>query len=136
MNFLEKLQSASEPAKRRWLVVITAVLMVVVIYVWLAYFNNLIAAFSQQSAPPLASSEQAPPTDSVGLPQTGSSQENSGQAGQVLPEKNSAASPGGASFWQTLKSSVANLYEVFAGKLRALGDILNAPREYIIKPPQ
>jgi len=53
-----------------------------------------------------------------------------------IGQPNSAASSGSTSFWQTIKGSVANLYEIFTDKLHALGDILNAPREYIIKPPQ
>ena len=42
MSFLEKIQSADEPKKRRWMVVITAVAMMIVVFVWLAYFNNLL----------------------------------------------------------------------------------------------
>lgn len=48
-NFLEKLQSSDERTKRRWLVGLTAVVMVGVIYVWLAYFNNLVAGFEEPS---------------------------------------------------------------------------------------
>lgn len=48
-NFLEKLQSSDERIKRRWLVGLTAIAMVGVVYVWLAYFNNLVAGFN---APP------------------------------------------------------------------------------------
>ena len=102
-NFLEKLQSAPESTKRRWMVVITAVIMVAVIYVWLAYFNSLIAGGFSRT---VSLEQQNPPV------------------------------AGGVSFWQTLKNGMANLYEIFTGKLHALGNVLNAPREYIIKPPQ
>jgi hypothetical protein len=99
-NFLKRLQSADESTKTRWLVVLTIIIMAGVIYVWLAYFNNLVASFSQP------------------LP-----------LGQVQ------ASPG-ITFWDAAKNSVANLYGIFTDKLRALGNILQAPREYIIKPPR
>ena len=45
-NFLEKLQSSDERIKRRWLVGLTAIVMVGVVYVWLAYFNNLVAGLN------------------------------------------------------------------------------------------
>ncbi len=113
MNFLEKLQSTPEPVKRRWLISLTAVLMVVVIYVWLAYFNNLIiAGFSQPAVP------------------------SSAEPGQIPEQPNPMVAGDSVSLWQTLRNSAANLYGIFTEKLRALGDILNAPREYIIKPPQ
>ncbi|MBI2033619.1 MAG: hypothetical protein HYT13_00765 [Candidatus Liptonbacteria bacterium] len=48
-NFLEKLQSSDERIKRRWLIGLTAIVVVGVVYVWLAYFNNLLAGFN---APP------------------------------------------------------------------------------------
>jgi hypothetical protein len=112
MNFLQKLQSAPEPTKRRWIMAITAVVMVAVIYVWLAYFNSLITAgFSQPAIPSVNS-------------------------GQVPAEPAPSAGVGSASFWQKLKNATANLYNVFGGALHNLGNILDAPREYIIKPPQ
>ncbi len=101
-SFLEKLQSADEETKKRWLVISVAVIMVIVIYVWLAYFNNLLAGFS------------APPASESG----------SGEA------------QGGMTFWQTLKNGAASVYDGFIGKISALGNILQAPREYIIKPPR
>ena len=48
-NFLEKLQASEERIKKRWLIGLTAIVMVGVVYVWLAYFNNLVAGFE---APP------------------------------------------------------------------------------------
>ena len=42
-GFLEKLRSADENTKTRWIIIITSVIMVIVVYVWLAYFNNLFA---------------------------------------------------------------------------------------------
>ncbi len=46
-SFLEELQSLDEPTKRIVMIVLTVVIMVVVIYVWLAYFNNLLASVGQ-----------------------------------------------------------------------------------------
>jgi hypothetical protein len=107
-DFLERLRAASEPTKRRWIVVITAVVMVAVIYVWLAYFNNLLTAgFSQPAA-----------TEQPALPGNG------------------GGTSGSTSFSQTLKNAVANIYGIFGDMFHALGNILNAPREYIIKPPK
>ena len=56
-KFLEKLQNSDEDTKRRWMVILTIVAMVIVIYVWLAYFNNLIAGLS---APPQEIAADAP----------------------------------------------------------------------------
>jgi cytoskeletal protein RodZ len=100
VNFLKRLQSADESTKRRWLVVLTVIIMSGVIYVWLVYFNNLVASFSQ--SPPPGQAEASPTI----------------------------------TFWDAAKNSLANLYGIFMGKLRALGDVLQAPREYIIKPPR
>lgn len=41
-GLLEKLQSADEAAKKRYVVIASAVVMVVVLWLWLGYFNNLI----------------------------------------------------------------------------------------------
>lgn len=98
-NFLEKIQSADEGVKRRWMIISTVVIMAVVIYVWLGYFNNLIASFNR----PLAE-----------VPSEGA----------------------GFSFWSSLKSSAALLYNGLGDKLHAFGDILKTPREYIIQPPK
>ena len=56
-NFLEKLQSSDEKTKRRWLIGLTAIAMVGVVYVWLAYFNNLVAGFN--APPPEISQREA-----------------------------------------------------------------------------
>lgn len=96
-SFLERLQSADDATKKRWMFISTAIIMAVVIYVWLMYFNSLIAGFSSQ------------PTEQ---PATG------------------------IGFWDAVKNGTAAVYQGLIDKIRALGDILRAPREYIIKPPQ
>lgn len=47
MSFIEELQSLGEPTKRKILIGATAVIMVAVVYLWLGYFNGLVAASSQ-----------------------------------------------------------------------------------------
>lgn len=56
MSFLEKIQSAPEAKKRRWMVVGVAVAMVFVAFIWLAYFNNLVRDASEIK-PAMASSD-------------------------------------------------------------------------------
>ena len=50
-EFIEKLQAADEGRKRKWMIISTTIVMAVVIYVWLGYFNNLIARLSQPVLP-------------------------------------------------------------------------------------
>ena len=45
-NFLERLQSADDGTKRRWMFASVTIVMVIVVYVWLAYFNNLVTGFN------------------------------------------------------------------------------------------
>jgi hypothetical protein len=75
--------------------------MIIVIYAWLAYFNNMIAGFSQS------------------------------QIAQTAEHQSDAVS-----FWQKIKNGTAIVYGGFMNELRILGDILKAPREYIIQPPK
>jgi len=42
-NFLRKLQNADEDRKTKWVVVGTAAITFLVVFVWLKYFNSLIA---------------------------------------------------------------------------------------------
>lgn len=41
-GFLDRLQSAPEPTKTKWLIATTVIVMVIVIWVWLKYFNTLV----------------------------------------------------------------------------------------------
>lgn len=56
-NFLRRLREAEEGVKRRWLAGITAVVMVGIVYLWLAYFNTLIAAPSGTAPEPAGGKE-------------------------------------------------------------------------------
>ena len=56
-KFIEKLQNSDEDVKRRWMVILTVIAMVIVIYVWLAYFNNLIADLSRPPEQEFAAGE-------------------------------------------------------------------------------
>ncbi|MEK7195084.1 MAG: hypothetical protein AAB655_00100 [Patescibacteria group bacterium] len=99
-SFLEKLQSADEGRKKKIMFVSTVVIMTAVIYVWLAYFNSLIAPTTQPDL------------------------------------KNESAEGGDFTFWQTMKKGMAAIYGILGDKVSDLGGILEAPREYIIKPPK
>lgn len=98
MGILHELQALDEPAKKKVLIVATAIAMAIVIYFWLAYFNNFVAGISQSA------DEQAP---------------------QIAVQSSS----GGISFWQ-------NAYMGAMNALHGLANILQAPREYLVKPPQ
>ncbi len=60
----------------------------------------------------------------------------------IGPQNAAPVSPGSGvggdriTFWGTMKNGASVIYNGFLGKLRAFGDILKQPREYIIKPPQ
>lgn len=99
-SFLEKLQSADEDIKRRWMIGATIVIMVIVVYIWMAYFNTLISGFSPS---------------------------------QVSVSDQTAA--GSHGFWFTMKNGMSTIYNMFMSAAGGFGKILNAPREYIVKPP-
>ena len=52
-KFLEKLQSADDRTKKRWMVGSTTVVIAIVIYIWIGYFNNLIFTLSSPQEAPL-----------------------------------------------------------------------------------
>jgi hypothetical protein len=106
-GFIEELQALDEPMKKKILVVATAIIMVIVVYFWLAYFNNLMVGASQTAT--IAQDQTAQPI-----------------AGTQPTQGGQAAEP---SMW-------ANLWGNVAGALHRLGNILQAPRQYIIQPPQ
>lgn len=49
---------------------------------------------------------------------------------------NPAAASGSVTFFGTMRNGASVIYNGFMGGLRSFGNILEAPREYIIKPPQ
>ena len=53
----------------------------------------------------------------------------------VLVEPGPAVGGESVTFWGTMKNGASVIYHGFWGKLRAFGNILEQPREYIIKPP-
>ena len=110
MNFLTKIQSSDEDTKKRWMVVSTTVIMVVVIYFWLAYFNSLVVGFSGQAMP-------AQPADTEGSGST-------------------PLTPSSITFLDTMKNGAAIIYDSFLDKIHFFGEILQKPREFIVKPPQ
>ena len=52
-------------------------------------------------------------------------------------EPEPTAAPGGDfTFWRSMKNGAAIVYGTFVDKIRALGEILKAPREYMVSPPK
>ena len=96
-SFLDKLQSADEATKKRLMIAGTIFITIAVVYVWLAYFNNLIAGFSQTA--PVAQADDL-------------------------------------SVWQNIKNNFTIFSASIIDKVHVFGNILSAPREYIIKPPR
>jgi hypothetical protein len=113
-NVLEKLQSLDESTKKRILIIATAIIMVVVVYFWLAYFNNLVA--------------------SIGQPATVA--ESSGDLQASMSTAPTAAVAGDAGFWGNMGNGMAFMYGQTIKMLHGLGSILDAPRQYIVAPPQ
>lgn len=120
MDFLKHLQSSDEATKNRWIVIITVIIMVIIVYIWLFYFNNLLAGFSTPG-------QNLAADGGAGAAGAGGAADVGGATIQVW---------GGPSFWQTMANAPAFIYQFLSDKIRALGNILQAPREYIIKPPQ
>lgn len=114
-GFLEKLQSLDERTKQWILIAATAVIMIVVVYVWLAYFNSILANVASTT------SEPAP---ALATPAAGA------------PGASGAASAGGTSVWQNIGNVFSAIYGSLAGAVRGLGSILQTPRQYIIHPPR
>jgi hypothetical protein len=119
-DFFQKLQSLDEPVKQRILVAATIVIMVVVLYFWLMYFNGIVAG---------ARPEDVADNATAGDAMTGQSAAQQGAAGAVTGEE-------GMGPWQVVGRRIAFVYGGFMNMVRGLGNILQAPRQYIVRPPQ
>ncbi len=113
-GFIKKLQSSDERVKRRWLIGATVVSMAIIIYVWLAYFNNLMA----QSAQNFQNGAQANSLAAGG----------SAQVGESAPVPSSAL--------DNIKQGLGTAYSAFVGGVESVGKMLKTPREYVIDPNQ
>lgn len=120
-DFFVKLQALEEPAKTRVLIVATAIVMVIVIYFWLAYFNSLVAG----GIPPATVAENPTAGSAAAMP-------TQAQA----PSPASEGENGGGSIWDNFKNEAAFISGGFMNMAHGLSDILQAPRQYIVKPPQ
>jgi hypothetical protein len=110
-SFLDELQSLSEATKKKVVVVATAILMVGVVYLWLGYFNGLVAD-----------------GDVGGQAQT---------AQQNPSDTNSAnAANGGSSFVQNFKNGMAAIGGDFTGMGQAFVGAFESPGKYNIQPQQ
>jgi hypothetical protein len=86
-SFIDELQGLDESAKRKILVAATVVIMIVVAYLWIGYFNGLVAGSSQQQSATVA----------------------------VAQTPAGAATNNGNSFWQNMKNDMANIANTFRG---------------------
>ena len=50
-NKLKEIQTSDQKTKRRWLVIMTALVMVIVISLWLVYLNQIVRPSPQESLP-------------------------------------------------------------------------------------
>jgi len=125
-DFIETLQSLSEPMKRRVLVAASAVMMLVVVYVWVGYFNNIVmgnpaAQLADQNAvaEPAPATAQAPAAPAVAQP--------------VAPQSPLASAPG---FWSELGGGLAWMYHGAVNDFKGAGSALQSPEQYDITPTQ
>ena len=103
-TFIEELQSLEEPTKKKILVITTIVIMIVVVYLWLAYFNGLIVSNTAQTTV---------------------------AAGSQAASAQTSSSPG---FWGNMKNGAAIVSQSIFGGIVRFGQVLNTPRQYIVKP--
>jgi hypothetical protein len=108
-GFVEKLQSLDDRQKRTILIVATAIIMVIVIYIWLGYFNSIVAS----------------------VPQGQDTADQSAPADQVTPAPQPAETMNPL---QRMESGMANMYQSMTGFFGSLGKILQSPRQYIVNP--
>ena len=104
-EFLDKLRATDEGTKTKLIIVATIIIMAIIIYVWLAYFSPLLALVHDSPATDAQQNDASTPT-------------------AIAP---SSPSP-------SILERMGSVYHMFADKIGALGNILNAPREYVIKP--
>lgn len=105
-NFLEKLQSASNEKKKIWMILFTSIAMVIVVFLWLMYFNNLVASLSRPS-----------------------------NLAKAQPQDNATATKSrDFSFVETMKNSTAIVFGFLGDRFNDLVKIFEKPKEYIIKP--
>lgn len=105
-GLLERLQSLEEQKKQKVLVATTIIAMIIVIYFWLAYFNNIVGSIAE----PAGTEAPAAPADQA-------------------PAQNQGV-------FQNIWSGMTSLGEYFNRVARGLGTVLQAPRQYIVNPPQ
>lgn len=135
-GFWEYLQSMPEPAKKRVLVIATAVIMAFVIYFWLAYFNNLITGVTQQPAAPVAinlPAENVPAGSMAEEPVASSTASTTLPVQPVAPAQSEAPSPG---MWQRFTGGMGFVYGQFVNLARGIEGMFASPGQYRIKPHQ
>jgi len=115
-SFIEELQALNEPTKRKVLIGATVVIMLIVAYLWLGYFNGLIAASSQApvaAAQPTTAEEQQP---------------------QVQQPQADVAPPPALGVWQNVEQGMATIGGFFAGAFASFAHLVRIPGQYNISP--
>jgi len=103
-GFLEEVRSLDESIKKKILIGVTAVVMVGVVYVWLGYFNNIIASV---------------PTEAVAAP------DDSSSTAVAVVE------PG---FFERVGGGSAYIAAEVGGWVSRLAKVIQSPKQYVIKP--
>ena len=86
-NFIQRLQALDDPRKQKVLIGTSIVIMVIVIYLWLAYFNGIVAG-------------------GAGQPQV---VVNDDSAATTAPTTSNAPS-----FWDQAKQQLGDIYKTFS----------------------
>jgi hypothetical protein len=120
-SFLDELQSLGEATKKKVVVVATAILMIGVVYLWLGYFNGLVAGGSAQPT-------QVADGDVGGQ----------AQIAQQNPSDTTGANTanGDPSFAQNFKNGMSAIGGDFAGMGQAFVGAFESPGKYNIQPQQ
>ncbi len=139
------LQTLDEGTKTKVLIVSAAVIMAVVFYLWLMYFNGIIASVPQMtavqdpgagSATGIAGAADAG-TASGAVPNAAPAAAEPAPAPSSVPIpalSTTAAAPEGPGFWARFKAGTAGLGERVVGFARWFAGIFQSPRQYIVKP--
>ncbi len=121
MSFWEQLQSLDESTKTKILVVVTMVVMTVVVYFWLAYFNAIIVSAGPSGGG--AAVAQTAPQAAVTAPAAALA------VGNAAPAASDSAGIGRGAV-----IALGYAYGQFVNMIHAIGNIFQAPREYIVRP--
>jgi cytoskeletal protein RodZ len=123
-SFLEEIQSLSDVAKKRVLIISTIIIMVIVVGVWFSYFNNILAQANHGASEQTASAAAtvAPSDEPSPFPATATTTTDvapTASANAAAP----AATPSGPTLWQHIENG-----------FNWIGNIFKGPSNYTIQP--